>query len=143
MIYYIVSDPEYGLLKAFVYGTLVNLAFCSSIVFLSNKLEEHGFNLTGIEDFRKDAEASGFRGWILRRRASIFWIGSWFYLDPDYVTLLLQEKAAGFIRNFVKITLPSTLLAMVVWTAIYGGIYWGLAKGFGLAQDLNDVLNIF
>lgn len=144
MIYYIWNDPEYGLLKAFVYGTPVNLAFCSSIVFLSNKLEEYGVNLTGIEDFKKGAEArGGFRGWILRRRSTIFWVGSWFYLDPDYVTLLLQKKGDRFSETTFEITMPSVLLAMTVWTAAYGGLHWGLQKGYALAQRLEAFLDFF
>ena len=67
---------------------------------------------------------------IIRSRKLIFWIGSWFYLDPDYVTLLLRKKEDGYLLTFLQITLPSVVINMVVWL----GAWWFAGQGFPWAQ---------
>ncbi|MEN9405172.1 MAG: hypothetical protein RLY47_131 [Candidatus Parcubacteria bacterium] len=131
MIFFIWTDPHYGVLKAFLICTPLNFALCSLVVFTNDLLAKRGKDMTGIDEMRKDAEEKGgFRRWVLRRRVAIFWIGSWFYLDPDYVTLFLRDKGATFWENGYRITLPSTLVAMIVWTAIY----WSAHEGYAWAS---------
>jgi hypothetical protein len=70
--------------------------------------------------------------WVLSSRKTIFWIGSWFYLDPDYVTLLLYRREKGFWWNMLTITLPSVTISMTVWTTVYYCAYLGLSWAVAL-----------
>lgn len=74
--------------------------------------------------------------WVLSSRRTIFWMGSWFYLDPDYVTLLLYRREKSFWWNMLTITLPSVIISMLVWTSVYYCAY----LGFSWAVSM---LNIF
>ncbi len=130
MIYFILADREYGVFKAFFYAGVVNYAFCVATVWINNVLANYGYDMTGINDIRNlklDSDSQSSIGryfstakdWTLSRRSTIFWIGSWFWLDPDYVTILLQEKDSSFLRTVLTITLPSVVVAMLVWTVFY------------------------
>ncbi len=142
MIYFIAADPEYGFHKAFLLGGALNLALCSGIVALNNYLlANYAIDLTGLDDFRnwhsdhrKNNRFSlalvAAKNWILARRLSIFWIGSWFMIDPDYVTILLQNTKESLTKTIATITLPSVVLAMVVWTPFY----WALIRLTGFAD---------
>lgn len=142
MIYFIASDPEYGFHKAFLLGGVWNLALCTGVVALNNHLLiRYGIDLTGLNDFRNWAEHGQrssrialalvrAKDWILARRSSIFWIGSWFMIDPDYVTIMLQNVEDNFFKTIATITLPSVALAMVVWTPFY----WALIRLTGFAD---------
>lgn len=142
MLYYIVKDPEYGFYKAFIIGGLWNLILCSAIVGVNNYLQkQHQFDLTGLGDLRDWKHSEGLSGikllmlrmknWILSRNLTIFWIGSWFMIDPDYVTILLQKQGESFTRVITTITLPSVVLAMAVWTPFY----WALVRVSGFADS--------
>lgn len=72
--------------------------------------------------------------WVLSSRKTIFWIGSWFYLDPDYVTLLIYRREKGFWWNMFTITLPSVAISMAVWTTVYYCAYLGLSWAVALIQ---------
>lgn len=61
--------------------------------------------------------------WILSRRAAIFLIGSHFVLDPSMVTVLLKKRGMSNLEAFIKITIPSVLYCMVLWTALYWSIF--------------------
>lgn|GEM_PF-1850213 len=63
--------------------------------------------------------------WILRRRTTIFLVGSPFFLDPDLVTLLLRTKDHFTWRECLKITLPSAIQCIVVWAGIFQLGVWG------------------
>jgi len=63
--------------------------------------------------------------WILKRRTSIFLLGS-FWLEPDITTILLRKDKKGLIRNAVYITLPSTIICVTSWSIIF---YYGV-KGY-------------
>lgn len=73
-----------------------------------------------------------FISWFMRSRKTIFWIGSWFYLDPDYVTLLLRDRRKSFLSDLFRITLPSVCISMFVWTPIW----WGAYRGYEWAKWL-------
>jgi hypothetical protein len=140
MIYFIWTDPVYGVLKAFFFCTPINFALCCSVVYLNDVFMRNGHDLTGIEEFREMAHETYHKrqyvkrlaSWMLKRKRTIFLIGSWFYVDPDYVTLLLRDRNLGFWSNAVRITLPSVVLAMTVWTPIY----WCAFKGYSWAAWL-------
>lgn len=141
MVYFIINDPIYGPLKAFVWGGLWNLFLCSGIVSLNNYLARNGFDMTGLGEIRKYGDKAPAMGrnrlvlveaknWFFAQKAAIFWIGSWFRLDPDYVTIAIQKSHNQTARSLVTITLPSVVLAMFIWTTFY----WVLYRQTGLDQ---------
>jgi len=133
MIYFIWTDPIFGPMKAFVIGVPMNFAISATVVYINEIFVRSGYDVTGLEELRQMAHTTyqkkqyvkRFVSWILRRQMTIFLIGSWFYLDPDYVTLLLQERKNNVWSNIWKITFPSVILAMLVWTPVYWGAYQG------------------
>jgi hypothetical protein len=56
---------------------------------------------------------------VMRKRYSIFWIGSVAQINPDGVTLLLRKDRTSTLRNFLGITLPSTVLSIAFWTIVF------------------------
>lgn len=133
MIYFIWTDPKFGALKAFFIGTPLNFALCAFIVYSNDVLVRKGYDITGLEElrqlahkqYRREQYIRRFTAWMLCRRRTIFLIGSWFYLDPDYVTLLLQDRRDSVWVNILKITLPSVILAMAIWTPLYWSAFQG------------------
>lgn len=123
-----------GLTTAFAVVTPIYLTLCIFIVLVSDEAFKKGFDLTGLENLHKlEHVVLEKKQWfrrliqkILRSRKLIFWIGSWFYLDPDYVTLLLRKKEDGYASTFLRITLPSVVISMVVWL----GVWWAAVQGF-------------
>lgn len=123
-----------GLTTAFIVVTPIYLFLCISIVLFSDAAFRRGLDLTGLETLRELEhtvleEKQWFRRLlqrILQSRKLIFWIGSWFYLDPDYVTLLLRKKEESYISTFLRITLPSVVVSMVVWLVVW----WAAVQGF-------------
>jgi hypothetical protein len=137
MIYFIWTDPKFGVVYAFFVGGVVYFAFCASIIYVNDVFVRNGYDITGIEELRQMADKHYPRknwvkasvSWMLRRKTTIFLIGSWFYLDPDYVTLLLRDKEKSFWTNLVEITLPSVFISMMVWTPVW----WCACKGYSWA----------
>lgn len=138
IIYLILQDPTlHGAFKAFVYTTPINILFCAGVVYVLDVFTRNGYDLTGLEEYRemlhehyhKKQYIKRLAQWMLKRRGTIFWVGSWFYLDPDYVTLLLRDKAKGFWANVLEITVPSTILAMVMWVPFWWCVVNGFLKG--------------
>lgn len=123
-----------GLVTTFVVVTPIYLVFCVGVVLISDAGLKRGLDLTGLETLRElEHSVLEKKQWfkriirrILRSRRLIFWVGSWFYLDPDYVTLLIRKKEEGYISTFFKITLPSVIISMVVWL----GVWWAAVQGF-------------
>lgn len=123
-----------GLVTTLVVITPIYLILCVGIVLGSDAGVRKGLDLTGLETLRKlEHDVLEKREWlkrivqrILRSHRLIFWIGSWFYLDPDYVTLLLRKKEEGYVSTFFRITLPSVVISMVVWL----GVWWAAVQGF-------------
>lgn|GEM_PF-6197798 len=137
----IFGDPSIqGALKAFVFITPVNLIFCMGVVYVLAVFARNGYDLSGLEELKQmrheqyseRQRIKRLLQWILRRRETIFWIGSWFFLDPDYVTILLYDRTKSFTANIVTITVPSVVLAMIIWVPLYwifvnaliGGYRW-------------------
>lgn len=140
MIGFIAADPNHGIdgvTKAFLIVTPTYFFFCLGIVCLSDALLKKGVDVTGLETIRELEHAILLKTqWvkrlvqrILMSKRLIFWIGSWFYLDPDYVTLLLRKNKEGYVSTFLRITLPSVVLSMAVWL----GVYWAGFQGYSWA----------
>ena len=129
MVYFILDDATYGFVKAFLFGGVLNFVLCSSIVAVNNYLNFLGFDITGLQELKsvsvnKDAGKIkslliNIKDWIFARRLTIFWVGSWYMLDPDYVTILLQRDGSSLTKTVFSITLPSVILAMIIWTSFY------------------------
>ena len=132
-----------GTLLALVVVTPIYFLLCVAIVVSSDLAQEKkGIDITGLETLRElEGEILEEKRWVsrvvqkvLKSRKLIFWVGSWFYLDPDYVTLLLRKKEEGYAHTFLRITLPAVLISMVVWL----GVWWAAVKGYHLAQWFLD-----
>ncbi len=140
MIILISTDPVLGWLKAFFIGGLIYAALCGVIIWVNDAALARGIDLTGLEEVRNLATQDlatrqylkRFIAWVLSRRRSIFWVGSWFYLDPDYVTLLLRRSNKTFWQDFWGITVPSVIMSMLVWTSVY----WCAFRGYVWAKAL-------
>jgi len=134
MIYIIATTSEYAALKCFLIMTPLNIAMSILVIYTIDKLNEFGFDVTGIEEMRKIESVvyesnnyfKRFIQWMLRRKSTIFLIGSWFYLDPDYVTLFVRNRNKSFWWNISRITVPSVVYAMIIWTFFY----WALFQGY-------------
>lgn len=133
MIYYIWTDQVNGVVKAFIVGTPINFALCSAIICINEAFKKKGYDMTGLGDLKKMTHnkydshqyARRFVSWVLKKQTTIFLIGSWFYLDPDYVTLLLHDEKKSIYKSLIKITLPSVIYAMIIWTFIYQAAFRG------------------
>lgn len=131
-----------GVMTAFIVVTPIYFALCVGIVFANDLAIKRGVDLTGLETLRElEYHVLEEKRWfskilqkILRSRKTIFWVGSWFYLDPDYVTLLLRKKEESYFKTFTKITLPSVILSMVVWL----GVWWAALEGLRWANWMLD-----
>lgn len=132
MIAFILADSRYGWLKSMVFVTPLYIVVCAAIVFISDSFHARGIDITGIEEMRATAQRADlerrqfvkrFVRWFMARESLIFWIGSWFYLDPDYVTLMLRKKGDSFMKVMVKITIPSVIVSMLVWSTVYWAAY--------------------
>lgn len=118
---------KYGVIEEMMIVTPLYFFFCVGIVKIYDIFLTKGIDLMGIDYLcnLKNAELDTrniykkFARWILRRRATIFWVGSIFRLDPDGVTLLLRDDKSKTIENALKITLPSVILSMVFWTIVF------------------------
>lgn len=116
----------------FLSTSLLNFIFCSLIVIVIDSVRlRFGIDLTGLEDLRKyvrqnDTTFKRVLHVVLSGRRTIFWIGSWFYLDPDYVTLILRDTRKSVYKDICEITAPSVFLAMIIWVPVY----WILCYAF-------------
>ena len=128
MFYFIVSDPKYGWIKSMIWITPVYIFFCALVVYVSDKFNDKGIDITGIEEMRSIALSSEiskkniikrFIRWFMSRKSLIFIFGSIFYLDPDYVTLMIRDRNDSFLKVMLKITIPSVLISMLWWNTIY------------------------
>ena len=145
IIWFVIQDPPPGIsgaVNAFVFVTPLNFLFSLTVVVVSDILYRRGADVIGIETLRELEHSTLQRRhfvrrtarWILRSRRLIFWVGSWFYLDPDYVTLLLRKKGEGYVKMSLRLTLPSAILCMTVWVPIY----WAAVQGYWWAVWLVD-----
>lgn len=117
MIYLLIKYPVY---VAFVVVTLLYYAYTLFVVMAYDYFLAKGYDLLELENLKKhgaDPESSKLLQWILKRRTTIFMVGSCCQLDPDGVTILLR-KDRNFWKNAFMITLPSVIVCMVWWTTV-------------------------
>ncbi len=127
MIRFIITDPEWGWVWSLVVVTPIYILVCMIIVAVSDYYQLRGIDITGIEEMRKILDSDlqkkqifkRFVRWFMRRRITIFLVGSCVYLDPDYVTLMLRRAEDSFLKTIFRITIPSVAVSMVFWTTIY------------------------
>jgi hypothetical protein len=116
MIYFLLN---YGIVFTFLTITPSYFLYCIFVVAIYDFFLERGCDLLEIENLRSNGASHKFLGWILRRRATIFFVGSCIQLDPDLVTLLLRKNRKTLWLNSLTITLPSTVISMTFWTVVY------------------------
>lgn len=129
MLYIIATFPTNGVLIAFLFCAAATFIFSVAVVLMEHHLVmrfEKG--VTGVyggaevilQEFEdNDGLYTRFLRFICSKPRYIFWIGSWFFLDPDYVTLLLAKRGDTLSQLIWRITLPSTIVSTVVWTPFY------------------------
>lgn len=117
---------KYGFWPALLAISLLFFVVCLATVFIHDIAVSFGYDVLYMERIRRfganDAGNRGilkrFAGWVLKRRSTIFWLGS-LWLEPDLVTLLLRRENRVTMSNTLKITLPSNILCVTVWTVIF------------------------
>lgn len=122
MIYFLLN---HGIVFTFLTITPSYFLYCIFVVIVYDFFLERGCDLLEIENLRSNGASHKFLGWILRRRATIFFVGSCIQLDPDLVTLLLRKNRKTLWLNSLTITLPSTVISMTFWTAVYASAIKG------------------
>lgn len=137
----IVALIIWGPMACFLVGFVAALVFC--IVVLEIELR---YRATGVEHLRSWAYTAVERTYrpssiflriahaiarqfrklfkaLLRAMFRSYWltllIGSVFYLESDYVTLLLRRPDEGRLSTYARVMLPSVVWGIGVWTAIY------------------------
>lgn len=126
----------WGPLACFGIGLALELAFCSALVLIQAYAVRRGNDFTSVSDVvswiqepvSKDKSAvvyalqSGMK-WLLRKSLGSYWpmvlIGSVFYLEPDYVTLMLKKPGETELSVILRVTLPASIWSIGVWTLIY------------------------
>lgn len=119
MIFLIVG---YGPALTFLVVTPIYFIYCMFVVMAYDFFLDKGYDLLELENLRINGDSEDFNGffrWVMKKRITIFLVGSFFQLDPDGVTILLRKNREMFWKNSIKITLPSTLISMTVWTTVY------------------------
>ncbi len=125
-IFHIYLIIKYGFWPALFAISLLFFAICLATVFIHDIAVSFGYDILYMERIRRigadDTDNRGilkrFAGWVLKRRSTIFWLGS-LWLEPDLVTLLLRKDNRVTMSNTLKITLPSNILCVTVWTIIF------------------------
>lgn len=116
-----------GIIAEFLIVVPIYSCYCMGIVVAYDYFLEKGYDFVGLEylrnmqrgKFEKKRFFKRFLRSVMRRRYSIFWIGSVAQFNPDGVTLLLRKDRTSTLRNFLKITLPSTVLSITFWTIVF------------------------
>jgi hypothetical protein len=105
--------------------------FCLAVIYIYDYCADKGHDLLGInyivglkdQEIKRNEIFKRFARWIVKRRITIFLVGSLFELDPDIVTLLLRKKGE---RGF-KVLFYSVAYSIITWSVIY----WLGVKGYG------------
>jgi hypothetical protein len=116
-----------GILAEYLIVVPLYSCYCMGIVMAYDYFLEKGYDFVGLEYLRnmqtgkleKKKFFKRFLRAVMRRRYSIFWIGSVAQINPDGVTLLLRKDRTGTLKNFLAITLPSTALSIAFWTLVF------------------------
>lgn len=107
------------------------LVFYSAVIYIYDYCVTKGEDLLGLnylvglkdQNIPKKQIFKRIARWIVKRRITIFLVGSIFELDPDVVAILLRKKGE---RGF-KVLFYSVVYSIIVWSVIY----WAGVKGYG------------
>jgi hypothetical protein len=116
-----------GIFVEFLIVVPLYSCYCTGIIVAYDYFLGKGYDFVGLEYLRnmqkgKVAKNKLFKRFlrsVMRRRYSIFWFGSVAQFNPDGVTLLLRRDRTSTLRNFLGITLPSTVLSIAFWTTVF------------------------
>jgi hypothetical protein len=116
-----------GVVTEFLIVVPIYSCYCMGIVAAYDYFLEKGYDFAGLEylrnmqhgRFEKNRIFKRFLQSAMRKRNSIFWIGSVAQFNPDGVTLLLRKDGTTTLKTFLKITLPSTVLSITFWTTVF------------------------
>lgn len=113
----------WGPIGCFAVGFVMSLTFC--IIVLEGELRT-GF--TGVEHLKDYAAHETDGSWLKRKLNPLlrsYWgmmlIGSVFYIESDYVTLILKRKGETRVSIFFRVMLPSVTWGILAWTLIFWG----------------------
>lgn len=124
-----------GVIAEFLIVVPLYSCYCMGIVVAYDHFLKKGYDFAGLEYLRniqrgnveKKRFFKRFLRAVMRRRYSIFWIGSVVQINPDGVTLLLRKDRTSTFSNFINITLPSTALSIAFWTIVFKSGIMGAA----------------
>jgi len=116
-----------GIIAEYLIVVPLYSCYCMGIVMAYDYFLEKGYDFVGLEYLRnmqrgtleKKKFFKRFLRTVMRRRYSIFWIGSVAQINPDGVTLLLRKDRTSTLRNFLGITVPSTALSLAFWSVVF------------------------
>lgn len=116
-----------GIVAEFFIVVPLYACYCMGMVVAYDYFLAKGYDFVGLEYLRnmergkveRKQFVQRFLRSVMRRRYSIFCIGSVAQMNPDGVTLLLRKDRTSTLRNFLGITLPSTVLSIAFWTTVF------------------------
>ncbi len=116
-----------GIIAEYLIVVPLYSCYCMGIVMAYDYFLGKGYDFVGLEYLRnmqrgtleKKKFFKRFLRTVMRRRYSIFWIGSVAQINPDGVTLLLRRDRTSTLRNFLGITVPSTALSLAFWSVVF------------------------
>jgi len=118
----ILSIIRYGTFTSLIIIIPIYFIYSLFIVMAYDYFLDRGYDLLELENLKANGssvDGNKVIGWILKRRTTIFLIGSCFQLDPDGVTILLRKSRDDFWGNALRITLPSVIISMTYWTIVF------------------------
>lgn len=100
------------------------------IIYIYDYFVAKGYDLLGLDylvklqdqEISKEQIFKRLARWIVKRKVTIFLIGSLFELDPDVVAILLRKEG----ERGVRILALSVVYSIVFWSIIY----WLAVKGY-------------
>lgn len=109
----------HGVAAAVLIATPLYFMFVIFVIRAYDFFLDRGYDLLELENLRANGSSKLFLRWILKRRVTIFLVGSFYQLDPDGVTILLRRNREAFWHNALAIALPATLLSMSIWITVF------------------------
>lgn len=122
---------NFNFFVAWISASMILLLVCVHWILLYERFRDEGIDLMKIDYLRhlngqlKKTVGEKILAWVLRRRATIFIIGSPFFLDSELVSLLLRKMDRFSWRETFKITLPSVFWGMAVLCSVFQMGVWG------------------
>ena len=129
MIYLFVKD--FSIIEVAGIFIVWSFMFYLAVIYVYDYCAKRGYDLLGLnylaglkeQDLHRKQIMQRIARWIVRRRITIFLVGSVFELDPDVVAILLRKKGE---RGF-EVLFYSVVYSITIWSVIY----WLGVKGYG------------